>query len=90
MMITFTMMFGGGIIPNFILIKTLGIMNTYWALWLPALVSTYNMFVMKTFYEGIPADLEESAAIDGANDLRILWSVIVPLSKPIIAALTLF
>ena len=90
MMITFTMLFGGGIIPNFILVKSLGIMNTYWALWLPGLVSTYNFFVMKTFFEGLPTELEESAAIDGANDLLIIWRIILPLSLPIIAALTLF
>lgn len=90
MLITFTMLFGGGIIPNYILIKTLGIMNTYWALWLPGLISTYNFFVMKSFFEGLPPELEESAAIDGANDLFIIWKIILPLSMPIIAALTLF
>ncbi|MEK3913636.1 carbohydrate ABC transporter permease [Paenibacillus sp. FSL H7-0331] len=90
MLITFTMLFGGGLIPNYILIKTLGIMNTYWALWLPGLLSTYNFFVMKTFFENLPAELEESAAIDGANDLFIIWKIILPLSMPIIAALTLF
>ncbi|WP_328803396.1 carbohydrate ABC transporter permease [Paenibacillus silvestris] len=90
MIITFTMLFGGGIIPNYILIKTLGIMNTYWALWLPGLISTYNFFVMKSFFEGLPPELEESAAIDGANDLYIIWKIILPLSMPIIAALTLF
>ncbi|WP_246079093.1 carbohydrate ABC transporter permease [Paenibacillus piri] len=90
MFITFTMLFGGGIIPNYILIKTLGIMNSYWALWLPGLLSTYNFFVMKTFFENLPSELEESAAIDGANDLVIIWKIILPLSMPIIAALTLF
>jgi putative aldouronate transport system permease protein len=90
MIITFTMLFGGGLIPNYILIKTLGIMNSYWALWLPGLLSTYNFFVMKTFFENLPAELEESAAIDGANDLVIIWRIILPLSLPIIAALTLF
>ncbi|MCS7463984.1 carbohydrate ABC transporter permease [Paenibacillus doosanensis] len=90
MIITFTMLFGGGLIPNYILIKTLGIMNTYWALWLPGLLSTYNFFVMKTFFENLPAELEESASIDGANDLVIIWRIILPLSLPIIAALTLF
>ncbi|TBL80277.1 carbohydrate ABC transporter permease [Paenibacillus thalictri] len=90
MIITFTMLFGGGLIPNYILIKTLGIMNTYWALWLPGLLSTYNFFVMKSFFEGLPTELEESAAIDGANDLFIIWKIILPLSMPIIAALTLF
>lgn len=90
MMITFTMLFSGGLIPNFILIRTLGIIDTYWALWLPGLLSTYNMFVMKTFFEGLPAEMEESASMDGANDLRVLWSIILPLSRPILAALTLF
>ncbi|OXM82279.1 ABC transporter permease [Paenibacillus rigui] len=90
MLITFTMLFGGGLIPNYILIKTLGIMNSYWALWLPGLLSTYNFFVMKTFFENLPAELEESAAIDGANDLIIIWKLILPLSLPILAALTLF
>lgn len=90
MLITFTMLFGGGLIPNYILIKSLGIMNSYWALWLPGLLSTYNFFVMKTFFENLPIELEESASIDGANDLLIIWRIILPLSLPIIAALTLF
>lgn len=90
MAITFTMVFSSGIIPNFILIKSLGLMNSYWALWLPGLISTYNMFVMKTFYEGLPEELEESASIDGANDLVTLVRIVLPLSLPIIAALGLF
>lgn len=90
MLITFTMLFGAGLIPNFILIKNLGLMNTYWALWLPGAISTYNMFVMKTFFSGIPASLEESAYIDGANDIRILISIILPLSLPALATITLF
>jgi putative aldouronate transport system permease protein len=88
--ITFTMLFITGVIPNFILIKSLGLMDTYWALWLPALISTYNMFVMKTFMEGLPEEVEESAAIDGAGDWRILIQIIIPLCKPIMAALSLF
>jgi putative aldouronate transport system permease protein len=88
--ITFTMLFVAGMIPNFILIKTLGLMNSYWALWLPALISTYNLFVMKSFFEGLPEEIEESASIDGANDLTILSRIILPLSKPIMAALSLF
>ena len=89
-LITLTMLFGAGLIPNFMLIKDLGLMNTYWAIWLPGAVSTYNMIVMKTFFSGIPASMEESAYIDGANDLRILWSIILPLSLPSIATITLF
>lgn len=90
MAVLFTMLFGGGLIPNFLLISTLGLINSYWGLWLPALISVYNMFVMKAFFEGLPEELEESAAIDGAKDLTILWKIILPLSMPVIAALTLF
>lgn len=90
MAILFTMLFSGGLIPNFLLINSLGLVNTYWSLWLPALISAYNMFVMKSFLEGLPEELEESAAIDGAGDFTILWKIILPLSKPVIAALTLF
>ncbi|MGG1515933.1 carbohydrate ABC transporter permease [Paenibacillus oryzisoli] len=90
MMITVTMLFVAGIIPNFILIKTLGLMNSYWAVWLPGLISTYNMFVMKTFMEGLPEEIEESASMDGAGDWRILMQIFIPLCKPILAALSLF
>jgi putative aldouronate transport system permease protein len=90
MAILFTMLFSGGIIPSFLLVNSLGLVNTYWSLWLPALISVYNMFVMKSFLEGLPEELEESASIDGANELTILWKIILPLSKPVIAALTLF
>lgn len=90
MLITFTMLFVAGLIPNFILIKSLGLMNSYWAVWLPGLISTYNMFVMKTFMEGLPGEIEESASIDGAGDWRILLQIYLPLCKPILAALSLF
>ncbi|MEC0093465.1 carbohydrate ABC transporter permease [Paenibacillus macquariensis] len=90
MFIIFTMLFTTGVIPNFILVKSLGLMDTYWSLWFPALISTYNMFVMKTFMEGLPEEIEESAAIDGAGDWRILVQIILPLCKPIMAALSLF
>ncbi|MNE49145.1 L-arabinose transport system permease protein AraQ [compost metagenome] len=90
MFITFTMLFVSGIIPTFILVKSLGLMDTYWALWLPGLLSTYNMFVMKTFMEGLPSEIEESAAMDGAGDWRILLQIMLSLCKPIIASLSLF
>jgi putative aldouronate transport system permease protein len=90
LLITFTMLFSAGMIPNFILIRQLGLMNSYWALWLPALISTYNMFVMKTFFEGLPEEIEESAAMDGASDMTILLRIVMPLSKPILVALSLF
>ena len=88
--VLFTMLFGGGMIPHFLLINSLGLVNTYWAIWLPALVSVYNMFVMKSFFEGLPAEVEESAAMDGANEWVVLFRIILPLSMPVIAALTLF
>jgi putative aldouronate transport system permease protein len=90
MFIIFTMLFVAGVIPNFILVKMLGLIDTYWSLWLPAMISTYNMFVMKTFMEGLPEEIEESAAMDGASDWRILIQIMIPLCKPIMAALSLF
>lgn len=88
--ITVTMIIGAGLIPNFLLIKDLGIMNSYWAIWLPGAISTWNMLVMKTFFAALPDSMEESAVIDGANDLRILWSIVLPLSIPSLATITLF
>jgi len=90
MAVLFTMLFSGGLIPNFLLVSALGLVNTYWALWLPGLMSAYNMFVMKTFFEGLPEELEESAAMDGAKDWTVLWRIVLPLSKPVLAALSLF
>lgn len=89
-LIIFTMMFGGGLIPTFVLIKQLNLMNTYGALWLISLVSTWNMFIMKTFFEAMPSSLEESASLDGASDLAILLKIVLPLSIPVMATLTLF
>ncbi len=88
--ILFTLLFSGGLIPQFLLINNLGLVNTYWSLWLPGLISAYNLFVMKSFMEGLPEELEESASIDGASELTVLWKIIIPLSMPVIAALTLF
>lgn len=90
MLITATMMVNAGLIPNFILIRQLGIMNTYWAVWLPGAISTYNMIVMKSFFQSIPESLEESAMLDGANDLHVLFRIVLPLSLPSLATITLF
>lgn len=86
----FTMMFSGGIIPTYLIVKSLGLINSYWALWLPALVNTYNMLVMKTYFENIPEELEEAAKIDGCGQWRQLAQIILPLSKPVLATITLF
>lgn len=89
-MIVFTMLFSGGMIPNFVLIKSLKLIDSYWALWCMSMISTYNMIVMKTSFEGIPNELCESALIDGANEPTILTKIILPLSKPTLATMVLF
>ncbi|MFD1956857.1 carbohydrate ABC transporter permease [Paenibacillus thailandensis] len=87
----FTMYFSGGIIPEYMLINNLGMMDTLWSLILPLSFSAFNLLIMKTsITSGIPDSLEESARIDGASHFRILWSIVLPLSKPIIATLSLF
>lgn len=86
----FTMFFGGGLVPNYVLIRELGLMNTMWAVVLPGAISIYNMLIMKSFFEGIPKELEEAASIDGLGQFKILLQIILPLSKPIIATIVLF
>lgn len=89
-LMVFTMLFNAGIIPYFIFYKTLGIMNTFWAVWLTNLIGVYNVVIMKNFMGQIPESLEEAALIDGADDFVILFRIMIPLSKPVIATLTLF
>lgn len=86
----FSMLFYGGIIPGYILMKELGLLNTIWAMIVPLLVVPFNLFVCKTFFEGIPESIEESAKIDGATNLRILRSIVLPISLPVIATLGIF
>ena len=80
----------GGMIPNYLLINNLGLINTVWALVLPGAISTYNMVIMRTFFKSLPDDLEESARIDGAGEWRILLKIVLPLSTPIIATMIMF
>lgn len=87
----FTLYFGGGIIPDYLLMSNLGFLDTIWSLVLPLSFSAYNFLIMKTsLTSSVPISLEESARIDGAGHFRILWSIVLPLSKPIIATLSLF
>jgi putative aldouronate transport system permease protein len=88
--IVFTMFFSGGIIPNYLLVKYLGMMNTMWAIIIPTAIITWNLIIMRTYFMSIPYDMEESAIIDGANDFKILIFIILPLAKPIIAVMILF
>lgn len=89
-LITLTMFVSGGMIPLYLVIMKLHLINTMWAIVLPPAISTYNMIVMRTSFSGIPASLTESAYLDGANDIQIFASIILPLSKAIIATMTLF
>lgn len=88
--VLFPMLFGGGMIPNFILIKSLGLLDSYWALILPGAISSYNLIVVKNFFQGLPEELKESARIDGAHEMRILCQIILPLSLPVLATFGLF
>ncbi|NHN31410.1 carbohydrate ABC transporter permease [Paenibacillus agricola] len=86
----FTMMFNGGIIPNYLLMKNLGLINSLWALILPAMISVFNMLVIKSYYENLPEALEDSAKMDGASTYTILFRIILPLSGPVLATIGLF
>ena len=86
----FTMLFSGGLIPGYLLIQNLKMMDTIWALVLPAAVPVYNVILMLNFFRGIPHELEEAAEIDGAGQWRICFQIFVPCAKPSIATLMLF
>lgn len=88
--ITFTMIFSGGLIPTYLVVKNLGMLDTRWALIIPQAVAAWQVIIARTFFQvTIPEELAEAAALDGCTDLRFLWSVVLPLSKPIIAVLVL-
>jgi len=89
-LILFTFLFHPGLIPNYLLVTRLGLQNTYLAIILPPAVSVYNTLVMKAFFEGIPEEIKEAARIDGANDLQILLTIILPLSVPILLTIGMF
>jgi len=86
----FTMFFNGGLIPNYVLVSGLGMTNTIWAVVLPNAVSVFNLLVMKAFFESLPQELEEAAAIDGLNTYGVLLRIVLPLSKAVIATMVLF
>ena len=90
-MMTFTMYFGGGLIPTFLLIQNLGMYNTLWALIIPNAINVHNLIIARTFIaNSIPYELREAAFLDGCGHIRLLWSIILPLSKAIIAVLALY
>ena len=90
LLFVFTMLFGGGMVPSYLLMRSLGLINTIWVLFVPAMLSVYNMILLKNFFEDIPESIEESAELDGAGSLRILVSIVLPMSLPAIATIGLF
>ena len=89
-MVTFTMIFSGGVIPTYLLVKNLNMINTIWALLIPSAIAPFYVIVMKSFFESIPDAIEESAFLDGANDIVILMKIALPLSLPSIATIALW
>ncbi len=89
-LITFTLIFSGGLIPTYLVVKQLGMIDTRWALLIPQAIAPWQVIIARTFFQqSIPDDLVEAAELDGCNDLNFLWQVVIPLSKPIIAVLAL-
>ncbi len=85
-----TMIFSGGMVPNYIVVRELGLTGNPWALILPSVVQTYNLILIRSYLEGLPAELEESAGIDGANSLQIMFRILLPVSMPCVASVSLF
>ncbi|GAB2552206.1 carbohydrate ABC transporter permease [Gracilibacillus alcaliphilus] len=86
----FTMFFNGGMVPTYLLVRELGMLNTPWAIILPGAITVWNIILARTYFKGLPVALKEAAMIDGASDTRIFLSIILPLSKPIIFVLALY
>ena len=89
-MVLITLILAPGIIPKYLVVKQFGLIDSLWSLILPGAISAFNLVVMRNFFMSIPGELIESAKLDGANDLRILWSIVLPLSTAVIAAIGLF
>ncbi|MCZ8522431.1 MULTISPECIES: carbohydrate ABC transporter permease [Paenibacillus] len=88
--IVITMIFNAPLIPFFLTVKALGLLNSFWALIIPGLIGTFNMIIIRTFFMELPPELDDSARMDGCNDLRILFQICLPLSKPVLATVSLF
>nr|WP_245363865.1 carbohydrate ABC transporter permease [Cohnella thailandensis] len=90
LIIVFTMFFSGGIIPDYLLIKQLGLLDSLWSLILPGMISAFNLIILRTFFSSIPESLEESAHLDGSSHIGTLIRIVLPLSMPVLATLSLF
>lgn len=89
-MVLFTMLFNGGVVPTYMIIKDMGLINSIWSMILPTAISTYYLIIMKNYFLNLPAGLIEAAKLDGASEWTILWKVAIPISKPFIATFALF
>ncbi len=89
-LVVFSMLFGGGMIPTYLVIRELALLDSYWALILPGAISAFNLIIVKNFFQELPPGLEEAAKIDGCTELGLLWRIVLPLSKPVLATFTLF
>jgi putative aldouronate transport system permease protein len=89
-LITITMFLNGGMIPTYLLVRSLGFIDKIWAMLLPGAIQTYNLIILMSYFRSIHESMEESAKMDGANDFTILWRIFVPLAKPSIAVITLY
>jgi putative aldouronate transport system permease protein len=89
-LVVFTMVFSAGMIPTFLVVKDLGLLDTYWALVLPLAINPFSLIIIRTFFLNLPTELEEAAKIDGATEVGILWRIVLPLSKPVLATFALF
>ncbi|MNI39309.1 L-arabinose transport system permease protein AraQ [compost metagenome] len=90
LIIVFTMLFTGGMIPTYLVVRSYGLLDTIWAMVLPGLVSSYYLIIMRTFFQGIPHELEESSKIDGLSNLGVLLRIVLPLTKPVMLTISLF
>jgi len=89
-MVTITLVFGGGMIPTYLVVNGLGLIDTYWSLIIPGAISSFNLILIKNFFQEIPESLIDAAKIDGCSEMRTLWSIVLPLSKPAMATFTMF
>lgn len=89
-LVIFSMLFSGGMIPTYLIVRELQLLDSLWALILPGAISAFNLIIVKNFFQELPQELQEAAKIDGCNEWKLLWKIVIPLSKPVLATFTLF
>jgi putative aldouronate transport system permease protein len=89
-LVVFTLVFSGGMIPTYLVVRDLGLLDSYWALILPLAINPFYLLIVKSFFQELPEALEEAARIDGCNEFQVFWRIVLPLSKPVIATFSLF